>query len=321
MYRPNALIDFLRVAMLAGFTAACAVPATAAAPESFEFLAEHLAEGAVDNRYASLPVWNRADFAGRERWFGSVQVGYSRTVAGNMRLSGSLVSVAVGRELPSGWELSGFAFFDRLTFAGSGGVRPLRILFVASTPLDLPADARFGSLEGSARDIGIGFAIARPAESHLLGHYRWQLGGFWQAVTLDDFGVNFQLLSGRTAGTSGRSDYSGRYAHLTPFAGVSWQMGQRKWRFSPHVLLAVPLPRRGIQGRISGPGFDLRGDTAANGEGKHFGDAALNLGLEITFTPWNLSVDVGSAITQALIEPIVHKGVDTHLLLSARWAF
>jgi hypothetical protein len=88
------------------------------------------------------------------------------------------------------------------------------------------------------------------------------------------------------------------------------------WRWTPHVLLAMPLPRRGFQGRITGPGFDLSGDTASAGHGKVFGDFSLTLGLDATYKPWGLTVDLGSLVTQALLEPFIHKGIDQNWVIS-----
>ena len=36
---------------------------------------------------------------------------------------------------------------------------------------------------------------------------------------------------------------------------------------------------------------------------------------------WNLTLDVGGSITQALLEPYIHKGVEQNLVLSAYWDF
>jgi hypothetical protein len=82
----------------------------------------------------------------------------------------------------------------------------------------------------------------------------------------------------------------------------------------------MPLPRRGMAGRITGPGFDLAGNTADNGAGKHFGDPAISVGFDVTYRPWNLSVDVGATAAQALLEPIAHRGVTTNWVLDVRWS-
>jgi hypothetical protein len=59
--------------------------------------------------------------------------------------------------------------------------------------------------------------------------------------------------------------------------------------------------------------------TADVGNGKHFGDPSLTLGLDITYRPMHLSVDLGTLLSQAVIEPLVHKGIDSNWVLSVRW--
>jgi hypothetical protein len=41
----------------------------------------------------------------------------------------------------------------------------------------------------------------------------------------------------------------------------------------------------------------------------------------MTYEPWNLTVDLGSTVTQALLEPHIHEGVEHNLMLSAFWTF
>ena len=50
--------------------------------------------------------------------------------------------------------------------------------------------------------------------------------------------------------------------------------------------------------------------------GKHFGDISVTLGVDATYETWGLSVDLGSLASQALIEPVVHKGIDRNWLIS-----
>ena len=52
------------------------------------------------------------------------------------------------------------------------------------------------------------------------------------------------------------------------------------------------------------------------GNGKHFGDISVTIGLDITYKPWALTMDVGSALSQALLERAIHKGVGQNWLLS-----
>ena len=68
-----------------------------------------------------------------------------------------------------------------------------------------------------------------------------------------------------------------------------------------------------------GPGFDLAGNQADNGAGKHFGDPSVTFGFDVTYLPWNLTFDLGTAVSQYLLEPKIHEGVDHDLLLTVRW--
>ena len=92
-------------------------------------------------------------------------------------------------------------------------------------------------------------------------------------------------------------------------------------RVTGSQIVHLPLPRRGIQGRITGPGFDLRGDTASASNGKHFGDISLTVGVDVTYEPWGLSVDLGTVVSQALLERVAHKGVDQSWVLSTYLRF
>jgi hypothetical protein len=87
------------------------------------------------------------------------------------------------------------------------------------------------------------------------------------------------------------------------------------------VQAVVPLPRRGVVGRIEGPGYDLRGDTGETGVGTPFGDPSVTVGFDFTYRPWNLTIDLGSAITQALVEPVIHKGIEGNWLISVSASF
>jgi hypothetical protein len=89
----------------------------------------------------------------------------------------------------------------------------------------------------------------------------------------------------------------------------------------PDRLTTAALPRRGVQGRITGTGFDVCGDTADAGNGKHFGDPFLALGMGVTYHPSGLTLDIGSVVAEALIEPIAHKGIDRNWILSLDWRF
>ncbi len=293
---------------------------TPANAENIEFIAEHLPEIAMDNRYASLPLWAPAPEATEKIWGRSITASYARLRSGQLSLAGPALSVGFNRRLNDSWALGVFGFLDELRFSGGPDQRPLDVTFASAVPLLLPAAAQFTQLTGTARHIGLGFAMRRNAQRWLLGRHQWTAGLLWQQMALRDYRTAYRVLNGANLGAIGYLDYSATYAHLTPFAGVAWPRDRGRWVFAPHVQIAIPLPRRSVVGRISGPNFDIRGDAASVGNGKHFGDASLTIGWDVTYQPWGLTVDVGSTVTQYLIEPRTHKGVNQIWLVSVRWS-
>src|ERR1044071_982528 len=97
----------------------------------------------------------------------------------------------------------------------------------------------------------------------------------WQRVRLSNYDVSYRVLDGPDTGAAGTLDFSATYSFLTPFVGLHKEFGRGDSRFAPHVQFAMPLPRRAMTGRVTGPGFDLAGDTASFGAGKHFGDPSI----------------------------------------------
>lgn len=294
------------------------LPATA---ESIDFVAEHLPEVAIDNRYASLPLWSRFDTASPNAWGFGIQGGYAQTQAGSLRLAGPMLSLAATHSIGDAWQLSAFAFIDDFNLSSGIERRALDVTFATNVPLDLPAQAQFSGLSGSARHIGAGIAVRHKTELRLWGGYEWSAGLLWQRLVLRDYALNFRLLDGASAGANGRIDYSATYTHVAPFVALAWPREYGVWQSTPHLQVALPLPRRGVVGRISGSTFDVQGDTATNGQGKHFGDASVTVGWDLTYRPWGLTVDLGSVISQALLERVIHKGVSQNWLLSLRWDY
>lgn len=294
-------------------------PSAHAAVEDIEFVAEHLAEAAMDNRYASLPLWAQA--TENDSWSRDLQGAFSRTTVGGLALEGPMISAAVTRPFSARWSAGAFAFLDALNFTAKRDRRPMNPLFSTAIPLALPADALFEGLDGSARDIGFGIFLARHGEGGWLGERHWIGGVLWQKVVLRDYRLAYTLLSGPDAGASGSIDYSADYNHVTPIAGLEVIRRFGHWSLSPRVLAAIPLPRRGVQGCITGAGFDLCGNTADAGHGKHFGDPFLALGMGIGYDPWGLTLDIGNAVAQTLVEPLAHKGIDRDWILSLDWRF
>lgn len=284
--------------------------------KDIEYVAEHLPEVAMDNRYAMLPVW-RSSAAGR----GALQLGYSRTRSGELRLAGPMLASSWTWRPQGRWTATAFAFLDQLSFSGEGDLRPLRTVALPNAPLPLPAPARFDGGDGTLRHFGAGVAFATERDGGRLGAHRWVAGLQLERASLRDYGFRWQILAGPAAGTTGRIGFDADYDHVTPFAGLELPRQRGRWTVAPHVLLAVPMPRRGIFTQLSGPGFALAGDTDSAGNGKHFGDASLALGVDLTHEPTGLTVDLGATLTQATLERAVHRGIDANLVLGVGWRF
>jgi hypothetical protein len=280
----------LRAAIL--LLVACSITSKAGAVEDIEFVAEHLAEVPMDNRFATLPVWGPAgDATGSWSFVG--QLGYATTTAGNLEVAGPMFSAAASRTLDERWSLGAFAFFDTLSLSGNHDERPLQTLFAPEAPFARPVMARFDDLDGS----------------------------LWQRVELLDYRLNYQLLEGEAVDASGQIDFDANYDHVTPFFGLELPRVGKRWAITPHMLAAWPIPKHGIVGHITGPGFDLRGDTEEAGAGVHFGDPSFTIGLDVTYLPAHFSVDIGTLVTQRLFEPIINKGIETNWVLSCQWRF
>ncbi len=290
---------------------------TAQAAEDIEYVSEHLAEVPMDHRYAALPVWPRSTDAS---WGFTAQAGYSETRAGELEAVGPTLSFAVHRALQRDWTLTGFAFADDLSFSGTDEHRPLKVTF-AHVPLALPADAVFNHLQGSSRDLGVGIGVSHLVSTGFLSGWRWTAGALWQQLDLSNYSTPYEVLSGRSAGATGVLDYSVQYSYATPYGGISRAFALGNWTLEPRFMIAVPLPRRGVQGRITGDGFDVSGNTSDFGHSKNYGDPAPILGMAVRYEPLGLEVDLGAALSEALLEPVLHPGIDRNIALSVAWQF
>jgi hypothetical protein len=296
-----------------------AAPALAA-PESIEFVGEHLAEIAMDNRYATMPLWARPTEGREPGWQFKAQAALAQTHSGGLAIDGPMFALGATRRIAGPWRLPGFAFFDDLRLSGGTDRRPLEVTFATGVPLALPAAAEFTGLAGAARSTGAGFATQRAGNLRLWRRYEWTAGVLWHRVALSDYSCDFQVLDGPDAGATGVLDYNATYSHIVPFFGLAWPREYGNWAFTPHVQAAMPLPRRGVVGHIRGAGYDLRGDTGMHGD-RPFGDPSLTMGFDVSYRPWNLAIDLGSAASQALLEPLIHEGVAHNWLISISWSY
>jgi hypothetical protein len=291
-------------------------PGAFPATEDIAFVAEHLPEVAMDDRYTRLPLWDPSSERAATR-FGA-ELGYARLTSRTLALDGPMLELSATRTWGA-WQITAFGFRDALTFSSGTERRPLNQPFV-DTPIAMPIDAEFSGLGGHMGGLGAGLAMRRQLDAPWLGALDWSAGVLWQRIRLSNYSVDYRVLEGPDLDATGTLDFSATYSFLTPFVGIGKEFFRGDFRFAPHVQYALPLPRRAMAGRITGPGFDLAGDTASFGAGKHFGDMSLTAGLDFTYLPWDLTIDAGSVLTQALFEPLVHEGIGKNWIIELRWS-
>ena len=131
---------------------------------------------------------------------------------------------------------------------------------------------RFENLDGKMHHYGAGLNVSFERDCGWLGMHRWVGGLLWETIERRDYRLDYQVLEGASAGLRGQIDFDADYRHITQFVGLELPRRGTHWAFSPHALITWPVPRRGVTGHITGPGFDLRGNTEDVGNGKHFGD-------------------------------------------------
>lgn len=304
---------------IARCTLSCLLAVAAASPalakDDLEFVQEHLPEVAMDNRYATLPLWS-APAIGEARPGLEFQSAFASTGAGNLRIGGPMLSIGGRWDIGPRWQIGAFAFYDALQLRAAREDRDLQTAFAPDTPIVRPIAAHFSGLDGTATDRGFGVNVSRRVDGGMLGTHDWVGGVLWQNVELKDYRFDYVVQSGPQAGVSGTIDFDAQYSHVVPFVGLGIPREYGNWAANAHALIAFPVPRRGIVGHITGPDFDIRGNTADVGNGKHFGDPSVTFGYTITYRPAHLSLDLGALATQALLEPRVHRGIESNVSLS-----
>lgn len=290
------------------------------AAEDLDFITEHLAEVAMNNGLASLPLWQR-DWRDPRAWHGYLTGGYNAISAQAIDVKGHLVSGAVDHVLSPNWSVRGLLFEERATESGSPGVRPLNPIFLDPLPPGLPATARFGSLDGRFGQVGAGVTATWRNHDGWMDGSEWMAGVLWQRLSINGSTTTYRVLDGPAAGTGGTIGYDSRFNYYTLVGGMQWHRRYAGWLFSPHWHVTLPLPRGAVAGRLTAPGIDTTGDSALARHGHHLGDGYLSLGLSITWLPAHLTVDVGTSLSQFLLEPVVDKGIDRDLVLAVEWGF
>ena len=241
--------------------------------------------------------------------------------ADNLEIRGPLLSIGADWPLTDHWRLGGLVFYDTFELRTDGERRDLQTDFAPSTPIARPVSAEFTNLDGTARDYGGGIYAALQSSGGMLGAHRWIGGVLWHQVVLEDYRLDYRVLEGPDAGATGQLDFDTSYEYVVPFIGFEMPRHYGRWSADAHVLLAYPLRKRSVVGHITGPGFDIHGDTETAGNGVHFGDPSLTLGYTVSYEPLHLSVDLGTLVTQYLLEPRINRGIERNLLLSFSLGF
>lgn len=291
-------------------------------PEDIDYVMEHLPEAAMNNRFLSLPY--AAPLMKKGNWVFKVQPGYSSIKVDFLNLKGPMLAGSAGYSFHPRWTVRGIGFYDRFKFSGSGGNELLNPLFSENIPLDFPEYAQFSNVRGDYIHWGFGPALDWQFSAAPANRRFWILtvGALWDRLDLKNYKVGYTMTNGASVGQSGVLDHSARYDYVTPFFSLQHTRGLGPhFSVSPRFIAGAPLPKRGWIGRITGPGFDISGDTKVVGNGSHMGDGFAGLGLDILHEPSGLSVDIGTSIYQALFEGNIHKGIDKVFLVNVSWSF
>lgn len=296
-------------------SALLAAPAARAAPEPTEhdihFLSEHVAESGMDAHYAALP-WPAAQLE-RGEWRSSIDFSTASTSTEFIDLDGPMLAFGATKGVSSdrGYELLGF--YSEMDVSGTSGRSLLEGYFLNDVPLDLPNQADFTAPRGTLQHLGAGAAYVRQRGSSQL-----TAGILLERVDVRGFEMDYRLAEGADAGATGVLDHSSAATFLTPLLG--WQQTRAMtshWTWSPRALLAFPLPPGDMDGRLTGPGFDL--GTPEDGTPDKIGDPFVALGLALAHLPSGLEIDLGGALLFSATEHVSHAGVDRAFVMHIAW--
>ncbi len=315
-------ISLGRAAFVAGlFHLATGVPvASQELPkEDLDFVVEHLFEVTMDHRFASMPTTAEAFEKGRWQW--AVDGGWGGATARGLDVGGALFAATAGLGVAERRGVEMTAFFDRFSLSGSSGEQVLRPLWSTQIPLDLPQRAQVSGFGGDVTSWGVGATFVWQRSPAPTGRrWTWRAGAIYDRLEATNARARYRLISGASTGTVGEIDYSATYTYVVPFGEgeIRWPLGQR-WEIAPHFAFFNPLPRRGFIGRITGPGFEVAGDTEKAKGLTPMGDPYLSLGVRLDHRRSGFGIDLGATAFQATTESIFHDGISQALLLRVSW--
>lgn len=283
-----------------------------------DFTVEHLLEVTMDSRFASVPA-AAVDYD-RGVWTGAMTAGWQSAGSKGLDIEGSLIAGTIGLGFAPGRGIELTGFYDQASFSGTEREHVLRTVWSRDVPLDLPQRAQISNPTGDVSSWGAGVAYVRQLGENARGRrWTWRVGVLYDQLEVKDVQMRYRLVSGAFEGTEGQVDYSAKYSYTTPWAEgeIRWALGGG-WEIAPHVSAFYPLPRRGFAGRITGPGFDVAGDSGDLGT-KPMGDPYVGFGVRLDSRRSGLGIDLGATAFQAFAEGLVHEGIETSILVLVSW--
>jgi hypothetical protein len=291
------------------------LPAALVAEERLGFIAEHMIEVQSDARYLALPEIESPGVGDASR-FDVGYLGASGGVFSSSALMLGLQHYFASTDQPSqGWMLGGF--LDLIRFDGDSGDTTLDPQFASSFPFPVPLNITVQDISGDALHAGISLSFIKYTSPTLA----WQTGLVLEYYSVNELKVNFTTRD-LPANFDGFADYAADYHALTPFFSTRYFFPQQSenYRFSSRFVAAWPLPRRGFSGEVSGPGFDVSGNTDDAGNGTHIPDPFFGIGFTIEGKSpedkspgWRL--DIGTSLWLYVFEGKTHEGIDPPIFI------
>ncbi len=292
------------IAPLAVFTT------SAFAAESIDYVAEHLLEVPMDARYQAFPQ-SPEDLSQAET---RLQLGYAECGGSRMQNAVPMFSLQYYYPLKGRWSLLLGTFWDKYQISGNRGSAFAEPIYGDVPQLPKSFNVNMTAVTGDGSHYGVSFAV----NYHYRDNLNLQLGLALERLDVDRFRVEFDTVDLEN-NFSGTLDYQAAYNIVTPYTALEWQPGfiiRHNIASRFRVLFALPLPRVGFIGRVSGPDFDVEGDAKAAGYGAHIPDPYLAIGYTLEHKSSGWRVDIAAPLYTRLYEPVAHREIDNPLTVS-----
>lgn len=281
--------------------------------EDPEIIAEHVPEAFQEARFLALP-WPDAELP-LGRWQGVLDAGWSASRSGILQESGTLLLGGAARRLNPKATIQLYAFADQAEVNGEAGTLELRAPFLPATPLALPATARFSNPQGTFRHLGVGVGWVRD----LSPKWSWQVGLIVDRLELQDYRIDFEILSGSSAGVRGTLDHSSSATFATPVLGIqrTWRLS-KAWSLRCRALGGAPLPKGEFSGSLRSATFSGSSSDDGGRPGR-IGDGFVSLGAGFLHRRSGLEFDLGGALLFPVFQQASHEGVRQATLVHLTW--